>query len=122
MNVAVYWNLHKLTWSVQSRERENYGLVIAHSDTVLLRNAVPRVRETGRKRVVETRSKIVHAFICGELVGYAGEPEQETLTPVRVSYNPYKYPTFYYVGSEYPFTEQTDYAFLNNGKVFINAV
>jgi hypothetical protein len=86
----VYWDLHRGQWSIKIK-----GIVRAKADDVLLADAVGKVSEAGRQRVLRERSKNVHAGIVGtvrspqfgvaEGVAYAGD---------RVTYNPYKYESF----------------------------
>ena len=72
MKVDVYWNLHKQTFSIRSREREDYGRVIRHADHVHSRNPTAVVSKAGRERVLREKKKNVHAVIRGELAE-AGE-------------------------------------------------
>lgn len=116
MRVFVYFNLHKKMWSVKALSGPNKGRVIAHSDTVQLRNAIGRVSEAGRQRVIKEQRKNVHAGIVGELVsfdvhsGFHGE---------ALTYNPYKYSSFIFRATEKPFTEMAAMAYLHNRKVFV---
>lgn len=68
LRVAVYWNLHKDCWSVQSRSGENYGKIIMHSPSLVLSNAEFVVRQAGRNKVLQERKKNVHAFVVGVFV------------------------------------------------------
>jgi len=91
MKVAVYWNLHKNIFSIQSRETSDYGKVIAHKDSVVV--ALPKfvVRQAGRDQVLQDKKKNVHAFVVGHLT------EARFLSsgnPFRISYNPYKNNSF----------------------------
>lgn len=90
MNVDVYYNLHKHCWSVKDRKT---GLVIAHRDEVLIRNATGVVQPAGRDKVRREGRKNVHAFIRGELVD-APTYMQGVARPI--TYNPYKNDTFVY--------------------------
>jgi hypothetical protein len=72
MKVDVYWNLHKQTFSIRSREKEDYGRVIRHADHVHIKNPTAVVSKAGRERVLREKKKNVHAVIRGELVE-AGE-------------------------------------------------
>ena len=92
MKVFCYWNLHRKTWSVKALEGPNKGRVVQHADTVLLSEARPKVSEAGRQRVLRERRKNVHAGVVGHL-SYAGDTQLAT-TDRRVSYNPYKGPSF----------------------------
>jgi hypothetical protein len=63
--VKVYRNLHKGCYSIQYK-----GRVVAHADEVLIREPVFRVQPAGRKRVLRTKKKNVHAFVVGELISF----------------------------------------------------
>ena len=64
LHVRVYYNLHNRLWSVMCRTS---GKVIGHARWVHLRNVQFVVRQGGRKRVIETGRKNVHAFASGNL-------------------------------------------------------
>ena len=86
--VKVYRNLHKDCYSVQQA-----GLVVCHTDRLVLKNVTFTVRERGRDKVRETRKKNVHAFINGEVMDpldciVVGEGWDS------VTYNPYAHDTF----------------------------
>ena len=83
----VYFNLHKLIWSIRHR-----GKVIQHTESVLMRNCVFHVSESGRQKVLADRRRRVHAWVKGELVD-TDLPNPGLST--QVSYNPYKGPHFY---------------------------
>ena len=99
MKVDVYWNLHKQTFSIRSREREDYGRVIRHADHVHIRNPTAVVSKAGRERVLREKKKNVHAVIRGELVEkseaqpylFQGSPWYKRFV---WHYNPYKYDQF----------------------------
>lgn len=82
--VRVYRNLRKKCYSVQWQ-----GKVIAHVDSIVLRNVRFQVSEAGRQRVLRQRRKNVHAYVIG-LVSMAEALDKGR----RVSYNPYNGPTF----------------------------
>lgn len=99
MLVDVYYNLHKKRLSVRSRERNNYGKVINHTDMVLLKNCTFVVNPAGRKRVLKERRKNVHAFVRGEL--HMGGLYQNGK---KIIYNPYKYSSFVFKDTKKPVT------------------
>jgi hypothetical protein len=68
MKVDVYRNLNRKCFSIRSREKENYGRVIGHANTVAVRDASFIVQPAGREKVVRTGVKNVHAFVRGDLV------------------------------------------------------
>ena len=96
----VYWNLHKLTFSIMQNQK-----VVGHSNQLYLNNVEFRVRERGRQKVLKDRVKNVHAFVIGEIfscpeidgTGTGGytmnnpfDEEKLDMWTHRVSYNPYK--------------------------------
>jgi hypothetical protein len=97
MRVFVYFNLHKKLFSIKAMEGANRGRVVAHSDEVFLTDAVFKVSEAGRQRVLRERRKNVHAGVLGQW-----QQPNEGGYPVRVTYNPYKYSSFVEMGSEVP--------------------
>jgi len=105
--VFVYFNLHKNVFSLQSRNKENYGLVLGHADHVILKNAKFVVRPKGRERVLKEKKKNVHAGVVGCLVDAVGTNN----TSKAITYNPYKYSTFVVRDTEQPI-EQAEYAVL----------
>jgi hypothetical protein len=50
--VMVYFNLHRGLWSIKSLKT---GLVIGHSNTIILRDVEPKVSEAGRQRVIKEK-------------------------------------------------------------------
>ena len=120
MKVAVYYNLHKHTFSLQSRNKEDYGKVIGHTEHVILKNANYVVRDSGRDKVLQEKKKNVHAFVVGEVVeGLEGSRNVEKV----VTYNPYKCRSFYEVKTMLPIAS-SQYAILRKdvkGKPIIGA-
>ena len=115
MKVFVYYNLHRHTWSIKALEGPQRGLVIGHSDTVLLADATGKVSEAGRQRVLRDKRKNVHAGIVGTLI----HTEVEGYFPgTEVTYNPYKYHTFVYREVDSTPYEGSQYAYLENRKVY----
>ncbi len=115
MRVFVYYNIHKRTWSIKALEGLSTGLVVAHSDHVLLQCAESRVSEKGRQRVIREQCKNVHAGIVGELIH---TNETSDFTGLAVTYNPYKYKTFVYTDTQEPY-HGSAYAYLHNRQVTI---
>jgi len=91
MKVDVYYNFHKKCFSIRSREKENYGKVIGRTNKAQI--AAPQfvVNEAGRKKVLKTGQKNVHAYVRGELIE---EFFFISGNSYIVEYNPYKYDSF----------------------------
>ena len=80
----VYFNLRKNLFSV----RQN-GLVVAHKRFILLEDAVFKVSQAGRARVLREKRKNVHAMVKG-IVSKQFVDKYDGLA----YYNPYKTETF----------------------------
>lgn len=90
--VKVYWNLHKLMFSVMDAQT---GRVIAHVHTLRLDGITFKVSEAGRKRVIATGRKNVHAFVCGMVASIGGgNPFHSESHPMTARYNPYRGSSF----------------------------
>ena len=95
MNVDVYKNLHKDTWSIRNRAT---GLVVSHSDHVWVEEARFVVQKGGRDRVLREQRKNVHAFVRGVLVEeFPTVTQFDSPCDIQVKYNPYKADHFYEV-------------------------
>lgn len=120
--VFVYRNLHQQCWSVKSLYGRHYGRVILHCTAVDLSQAFFKVNEKGRQRVLDEKSKNVHAGVVGYLEGAHVLTERYTeLYPANVihdhvtgwakpdnwdevTYNPYKFDSFVYSDNHNPAT------------------
>lgn len=111
MKVAVYFNLHKDVFSLQSRDKDTYGRVIGHREQVLLKNAKFVVRQGGRDKVLKEKRKNVHAYVVGEIVNTFPSGDVSVLE-FPVTYNPYKYDSFVKRADESKVFE-SDYAVLS---------
>ena len=88
----VYWNIQKKTWSVRQS-----GKVVAHTDTIYMKDCRFLVGKAGQARVRREGKKNVHAGVSGYLAMYA--EFHKAAKPVAtgkcwVTYNPYKHDTF----------------------------
>lgn len=83
--VSVYRNLTKKCLSVMLD-----GKVVQHVDSIVLVRAKFTVRQAGRRKVLETKQKNVHAFITGT-VSDVNPEKLDTIGMEEVTYNPYKY-------------------------------
>lgn len=116
LKVFVYFNLHKKLFSVKSLEGEYKGLVIAHSEKVILKDAYPRVSQNGRNRVLSEKRKNVHAGIVGNLVVESNEIKLDIIR--ELTYNPYSYSTFVYKSDKSEVSQEPLMYLLENKKVF----
>lgn len=116
--VMVYYNLHKHTFSVTYKSK-----VIIHADYVKLGDVEFRVRQGGRERVVREKSKNVHSFVIGTLMDYCEFPCKnlpEEPNNNIVTYNPYKYDSFVYKGTDEPIYGASEVEMINlKNKIFI---
>ena len=116
--VMVYYNLHKHTFSVTYDSK-----VIMHADYVRLGDVEFRVRKGGKEKVRSEKSKNVHAFVIGKLLDYCEYPCDDL--PVTnfgkiVTYDPYKFDTFVYKGSEDPVYSAKEVDMVNSkNKIFV---
>ena len=116
--VMVYYNLHKHAFSVTYNSK-----VIMHADYVKLRDVEFRVRKGGKEMVRQTEQKNVHAFVIGNLLDYCEFPcdnmPQEPTDKI-VTYNPYKYDSFVYKGTEEPVYKAKEVDMINQkNKLFV---
>jgi hypothetical protein len=93
MKVAVYWNLHKKLFSIQSRKKENYGKVINYVNSVVINSLNFVVRKSGREKVLKENSKNVHAFVIGTLEWFS-ENKFRLKSDQKLVYDLYKYEGF----------------------------
>jgi hypothetical protein len=92
--VDVYFNLHRLIWSVRDRKT---GLVLAHKRVVAFSlGAEMVVQQAGRTRVLQTGVKQVHAFVRGNApdlsdnVGLWLPFARDLPNYTRITYNPHR--------------------------------
>lgn len=85
--VFAFRNTHKNCWSLRAVHGNEKGLVIAHADSIALYDAAFVVSEPGRRRVLRTGRKNVHAGIIGELApDHDWAPDG--ILHTRIRYNP----------------------------------
>ncbi|AYR03463.1 hypothetical protein SEA_POPCICLE_85 [Mycobacterium phage Popcicle] len=94
--VFAYRNLHKDRWSLRAEAGPHKGKVIGHTDSLALIDCRLKVSEAGRQRVIAEQKKNVHAGVVGTIVrDFDPRPyDWEGNYAQRLSYNPYKAPTF----------------------------
>lgn len=94
MRAFCYRNLRQKCWSIKALEGPDKGHVIDHRQEVVLLDVQARVQQGGRQRVLRERVKNVHAGLAGTLVTGWTIGEMPVVAVSKVSYNPYKAPTF----------------------------
>ena len=109
--VQVYFNITKKVFSVKDKKT---GLVIAHVNHIYLEDVIFKVSEKGRQRVLDKKVKNVHAYVEGTvyLQNLNTLEYKETIT-----YNPYKYDSFIYVGTEKKIEKCKNVAMYINNKI-----
>ncbi len=102
MTVFIYRNLHKQCYSVRDEKTRRVGW---HGEHVLVKDAIFKVSEAGRQRVLREKRKNVHAGVRGQLVAVDNETMDDGY-PVnyedllfesgwlKIRYNPYEGPSF----------------------------
>ena len=83
-NVRIYRNIKTNVWSIWCMDECR---VIAHVDSIRLKDAVFHVSEKGRQRVIREKRKNVHAWVHGVVTN---NPPTAVREEFRLSYNPYK--------------------------------
>lgn len=93
MVVKVYRNLHKDCFSVVDCKTNR---VAKHVESIMIDTPIFHVSQAGRTRVLQTKTKNVHAWIKGEELSTSGLPRISHLEKYweEVVYDPYKYSSF----------------------------
>lgn len=110
--VRIYRNLHKKLYSVQEKVDGRWK-VVEHTNDINLVNAVFKVSEAGRQRVLREKRKNVHAVIIGERWPFI--PKSFAYRD-EVTYNPYKAGHFVVKDGEVPL-DKAKYVTITDGKV-----
>lgn len=86
MKVDIYRNLRTGTWSVRSRETEDYGKVVDHPTTIQVRDVSFVVQPAGLQKALDVQQKQVHAFVRGTL----DTTQKPQGSGTKFTYNPFK--------------------------------
>ena len=117
--VDVYKNLHNGLWSILDRKTR---CVVGHVRHACMDDAKFIVQPAGRRRVLKENRKNVHAFVRGVLKGY-GETGllfcHHADTQEFITYNPYKFDTFYTKNDEKPI-HKARWTHLTDKGVYVN--
>lgn len=104
--VQVYRNLHK--GSPKYSVRQN-GVVVAHTNSVFLKDCQFVVNEKGRQWTLKNKHKTVHAYVKGFLSDRVGRLN------VKVAYRPESYGAFFYnTGNMVNFIHEAKFVWLDN--------
>ncbi len=133
MKVDVYRNLHKNCWSVRSRERHDYGKVVAHTNSLVLNDAKFVVSQAGRNRVLKEKKKNVHAVVRGDVRDSNMWLYRSSWYDLNfrlrydeclkgITYNPYKKSTFFWEDTEEPIYYSDSVIFNTDMKVYASMV
>ena len=114
LKVKVYYNLHKKCFSVKDYRT---GLVIGHTNRVVLEDATFKVSEAGRQRVIREQKKNVHAYVIGTLKAWDDQSYWTAVTH-EAYYNPYTQSTFTVEGQPIHASSQV---VLKDKKVFVKS-
>jgi hypothetical protein len=112
MRVQVYFNLHKKVFSIRDMKTRR---VIGHSSLVHLENVKFKVSQAGRKRVLDTKRKNVHAFVEGDLLDTISTDVIMENRWGTAFYDPYNFETF--VNRVYDPVHEAKYAICNGARV-----
>jgi hypothetical protein len=111
--VRIYWNSTKSCWSIKQGSK-----VVGYADNVLLKNANFFVSENGRLKVLLTKRKNVHAFVEGFILKTNLECKPPRFK-TKITYEPYKRKTFFYVDSKKGIKNKTIFFELFLGKKIV---
>jgi hypothetical protein len=102
----VYFNLHKKLFSLRNTSTRR---VEGHAKAVVLHDAIFKVSEAGRQRVLKEKRKNVHAGVQGKIQSVSLTPRNrlaanklKTRDWIELTYNPYKYESFVVKSIEVP--------------------
>lgn len=82
--VFIYKNLTRKCWSVKQK-----GLVVAHTNNIIIKDVICVVNEAGRLRVLKEKQKNVHAYLKGVICDNI-----DLIFENIITYNPYYNDTF----------------------------
>jgi hypothetical protein len=116
--VKIYRNLHKKCLSVLHRTEKGWRLW-KHVPRIEVFNAVFKVSQAGRERVLREKRKNVHAFIEGD---YAGVTNVTSSNLRFLRYNPYEAGHFFDAETK-KLARESSWAFVNEkGIMAINVL
>lgn len=99
--VEVYYNIKKHVYSIRDKKS---GLVVCHAKSVTLKNAVFKISQKGRERVLREGVKNVHAYVVGELLS-TDQELSDFIGLKAVYYNPKKTSHFVDIETSLPVNE-----------------
>jgi hypothetical protein len=117
VQLFVYYDLHRKTWSGKALEGRDKGKVIFKNDYIVLRNAHTSVGEGGRQRVIAEEAKNVHAGIVGEW-DMDGDLVYMPPSALEVTYDPYLFDQFFVKGTEFEPWFGSDVVYMAHKRVY----
>ncbi len=115
VNVYVYWNLHRHCWSVKRK-----GIVVAHHESLLLKDVTFKVSEPGRLRVIKEKRKNVHAYANGNIVLI--NKAKPFGFNCKITYNPYFYDSFVFYENIERKIYNAPFVYCGNKELFIEDI
>ena len=106
--ISVYYNLTRKLYSVMAQRR-----VIDHAAQIAIAGVTFKVSENARQRIIHTKKKTVHAFVCGERVNVVPFDDW-----IPISYNPYLAGSFVRCDTAAPISKADFVICLAGRKVF----
>lgn len=97
------------------------GKLLASAKQVRLSGVEFLVRPSGRKRMLESGRRNVHAYAVGQLVDYVHPEDPRTLEKIDgrgIFYNPYQFPSFVDDKTQAPVTDARLAQFEESGVVY----
>lgn len=121
MRVRVYRNLNKPDYySILAMEGIHKRLVCGYAKSIVLENVTFVVSEKSRHRVLKTKTRNVHAYCDGYIIGAF-----EMAVPCNgfdsiVTYNPFVLGSFYHRSTRAPVNSSCAIALLQGANAYVN--
>lgn len=111
----VYRNLNNSQFSLLAMSGEFKGLVVGHANYIELSDVDFTISEKSRLRAVKEKTRNVHAFAIGKLMGF--EPSNLVNRLQQITYNPFQLDRFIYVHNSKPLIYTEKLILIHNNKV-----
>lgn len=94
-------------------EGEKKSIVVSYSESICLRDCRFIVQPSGRKRVLDEKTKNVHAFVEGIVIR-----SLNLFDPIEITYNPYLFDSFIIKGTNEKIKSIGFVNLINGSKIF----